>query len=78
MFRPGLAPTDQDQVLAEITQWEGVTHTGRLDPNAVDELVSRMAYVSLSSSSNPEEIVDRLRGLEAIESAQLATPRYAT
>jgi hypothetical protein len=77
MFHAGVASTDQDSVLAEVAQWEGVIHSGRLDPDAVSEPVNRMAYVVLTPTSDPETIVERLRGLDEIESAQLATPRYA-
>lgn len=74
-FRPDVPLEEQDDLLAEINNWNGVSRAARLKPDAQKPALLRMCYAYISEQAEPEVIVERLSALPEIESASIPAER---
>ena len=75
VFREGTPIPQQDDAMRAIAGWAEVTQVARLDPETGDELFRRFSYVVVAPAFEAEAVVQRLRELEPVESADVAAER---
>lgn len=76
LFRAGLLPARQAQLLHEFMEWDGIADARPLVPEATNAVVARMAYVYVSEGVDLKDVCQRLENLDEIESATLPAVRH--
>jgi hypothetical protein len=66
-FSGGLNRSGQEKLLKKIQSWQGVRAAARLDPEATDDVISRMAFAELDDGETAESIASRLAELPGVE-----------
>ena len=75
-FRAESTLEAQEQVFEAVHTWKGVVQAGRLHPSSPNQLVRRMAWLTVEDEANSDEIVERLKALAPVDSAGVAVERY--
>jgi len=66
-FSGRLDRAGQEKLLRKIKSWQGVREAARLDPDATDDLISRMAFAELDEGETAASIASRLAELPDVE-----------
>jgi hypothetical protein len=75
MLRLGTEQQSRAQLLNEIQSWTDIRSASPLVPGNNDPELSRMHFVQLSDHADADEVLEKLRGLPEVESADHPTTR---
>ncbi len=73
--RPSTTAERQHLLLQQLGSWPEIAHVSPLLPEATDPAIQRMCYAYLADHANAVEVVERLRAVPEVESADLPAQR---
>jgi hypothetical protein len=74
-FQPQISLAEQDVLLAQINNWDGIIKAARLKPESKNPVLLGMCYVYVNDSVELKVIVKRLSAFPEIESASIPAER---
>ncbi|MGE0104010.1 MAG: hypothetical protein AB7H86_03210 [Blastocatellales bacterium] len=74
-FRSEVPVTRQEQLLAEIADWEHIEQAEPLKPDSTVEALRRMCFAYIDDSADAHSLIAQLAEIPEIESASCPTPR---
>jgi hypothetical protein len=73
--RPDVKQEQQASLLADVTAFPGIHKATSLRPNSKNAAVSRMCYAEVTDDADVNELVQKIRVLPEVETANLPAER---
>ncbi|NBC34715.1 MAG: hypothetical protein GVY13_18745 [Alphaproteobacteria bacterium] len=76
VLEDGLTEEDRERVLSEVSAIEGVSRAGLIRPSAKTALARKLGFAMVDETSDQSAVLDRIRGVKAIRSAEMPSQRF--